>query len=192
VIHPPKPPAPKPPPPVIVEVPDNEITEAEEPVFVDPVVVDNTPPAPPAPPVPKPPVAPTPPPLPEVEKQPEFVVIAQEMPRICTSCETKALSRSEKNKCAGNEMLKFVQSKVQYPSLAREVGVEGVVAVRFRINPDGSLSHVELLKDIGAGCGKEALRATKLLQEQCWLPGKQNGRPVAVQMTLPIRFRLQN
>jgi len=135
----------------------------------------------------------SPPTLPEVsiEVDDEPVIFAELLPHMCSSCDAKNISRQAKNDCAKKEMMTFVQKRLKYPSLAREIGVQGMCPVRFVVKSDGSISNIELLRDIGAGCGKEALRVVKMLQGQCWQPGKQNGRSVSVQMVLPIRFQLQ-
>ena len=50
-----------------------------------------------------------------------------------------------------------------------------------------------MVRDIGAGCGDEALRVVNLMNKEnkVWTPGKQRGRPVRVQFTLPVKFKLQ-
>ena len=113
------------------------------------------------------------------------------MPHMCSSCDAKDIPRKAKNDCATKEMMALVQKELKYPSLAREVGIEGMCPVRFVVRSDGSISNIELLMDIGAGCGQEALRVTTMLKDQCWKPGIQNGRRVSLQMVLPIRFKLQ-
>ncbi len=50
-----------------------------------------------------------------------------------------------------------------------------------------------MVRDIGAGCGDEALRVVKLMDSmgQKWTPDKQRGRPVRVQFNLPVKFKLE-
>lgn len=85
-------------------------------------------------------------------------------------------------------LLKFLYSNIKYPIMARENGIEGIVAVKFVINTDGRISHSEILRDIGGGCGTEALRVVKQMPN--WIPGKQNNKNVRVAIKLPIRFKL--
>ena len=61
--------------------------------------------------------------------------------------------------------------------------------VQFVIEKDGSVTSVHILRDIGGGCGKEALRVVSNLPK--WTPGLQRGRPVRVQMNLPVKFSLK-
>lgn len=86
------------------------------------------------------------------------------------------------------EFYKFVSKHLKYPAQARRMGIEGKVYVYFVVDRDGSLSDIEVVKGIGAGCDEEVLRITKLSPK--WNPGKQRGEPVRVRMMLPITFRL--
>jgi protein TonB len=45
-----------------------------------------------------------------------------------------------------------------------------------------------LLRDIGGGCGEEAVRVVKMMPK--WIPGKQKGKPVRTQFNLPVKFKL--
>ena len=87
-----------------------------------------------------------------------------------------------------NARMEFIAGNVVYPTMAKEVGIQGTVYIKFIVEPDGTMSHIELLRGIGGGCDEEALRVIKMLPK--WIPGKQNGNPVRVWFTLPIRFKL--
>jgi protein TonB len=82
----------------------------------------------------------------------------------------------------------FVQKKLKYPAQARRMGIEGKVFVQFVVDKDGSLTEVQAVKGIGAGCDEEAERVIKSAPK--WNPGKQRGRAVKVRMILPITFKL--
>lgn len=83
-------------------------------------------------------------------------------------------------------MFKFISDNTIYPIIAKEKGISGTVIVTFVVEIDGSLSNINILKDIGGGCGEEAVRIVKAMPK--WIPGKHNGINVRVQYTLPIRF----
>ncbi|HRS54282.1 MAG TPA: energy transducer TonB [Bacteroidales bacterium] len=85
--------------------------------------------------------------------------------------------------------IKFIASNIKYPQIARENGIEGKVFVTFVVEKDGSITNVKLLRDIGGGCGEEAIRVVKAMPK--WIPGKQRGQPVRVQFNMPINFVLQ-
>ncbi len=83
---------------------------------------------------------------------------------------------------------KYVGKKMKYPSQAKRMGIEGKVFVKFMVDKDGSISRVQILKGIGAGCDEEAAKVLKNAPK--WMPGKQRGRAVRVWMTIPIVFKL--
>jgi len=86
-------------------------------------------------------------------------------------------------------MYQFLSENIKYPQVAKETGIQGTVIVKFVVEKDGSISDVQLLKTIGGGCDEEAVRVVKAMPK--WKVGKQNGEPVRVYFTLPIRFTLQ-
>jgi len=87
-------------------------------------------------------------------------------------------------------LLKWLSDNIQYPPIAQEQGIQGRVSLRFVVNPDGSVSKVEVVKGLDPSCDKEAVRVVSKMPK--WIPGKQNGNPVSVYYSLPVVFRLQN
>lgn len=83
---------------------------------------------------------------------------------------------------------KYVGKEMNYPAQARRMGIEGRVFVQFVVDKDGSITNVQAVKGIGAGCDEEAVRVIK--NSPKWKPGKQRGRAVRVRMILPITFKL--
>ena len=61
--------------------------------------------------------------------------------------------------------------------------------VTFVVEKDGSVTGVRVLRDIGGGCGQEAIRVVKSMPK--WTPGKQRGKNVRVQYNLPVNFSLR-
>lgn len=87
------------------------------------------------------------------------------------------------------ELLEYLQKNIKYPAIARENGIQGTVVVQFVVDKDGSITQPEVARGIGGGCDEEALRVIREMPK--WQPGKQQGRPVKVKFTLPVRFRLE-
>lgn len=85
--------------------------------------------------------------------------------------------------------MRYLRNSIEYPQLARESGIEGTVYVTFVVEKDGSITNVKVLRGIGGGCDKEAIRVVKEMPK--WEPGKQRGKAVRVQFNMPIRFTLQ-
>lgn len=86
------------------------------------------------------------------------------------------------------EMTNFIKNNLKYPQQARETGTQGKVFVTFVVERDGSLTDVKVLRDIGSGCGEEAVRVVKSMPK--WKPAKQRGKPVRMQFNLPVAFTL--
>lgn len=83
----------------------------------------------------------------------------------------------------------YLRDHIKYPTVAKETGITGKVYVSFIVEKDGSITDLKLMRDIGGGCGQEALRVVRSMPK--WTPGKQQGRAVRVKFNLPISFNLQ-
>lgn len=98
----------------------------------------------------------------------EVFVIVEEMPKLIGGLEE-------------------LQSKIEYPALARRAGVEGRVYVQFVVNMEGVPEDIVITRGIGAGADEEAVRVISTMR---FTPGKQRGQIVPVKMSLPVSFRL--
>jgi len=86
-------------------------------------------------------------------------------------------------------LMKFLQDNLKYPVEAQEKGIQGRVALRFVVTPDGSVDDVQVIKSLDSLCDQEAVRVVKAMPK--WIPGKQSGVPVYVYFNLPVVFKLQ-
>ncbi|MCI4443882.1 MAG: energy transducer TonB [Lentimicrobium sp.] len=78
----------------------------------------------------------------------------------------------------------FVAKNYQAPE---EEGLKGKVYVTFVVEKDGSLTDIKVLRDIGYGTGKEAIRVLGKCPK--WTPGEQNGKKVRCTFSLPISIQ---
>ena len=85
-------------------------------------------------------------------------------------------------------MYDFLYKNLQYPKFASTHKITGTVVIRFVVEMDGSLSHISIAREIGGGCGDEAVRVVKMMPK--WNPGKQSGKNVRCEFTLPVQFQL--
>jgi len=113
---------------------------------------------------------PPPPPPAEEEEEEDFFVVVEEMPELIGG-------------------LGELQQKIRYPEMARRAGIEGRVFIQFIVNEQGEVENPQVMRGIGGGADEEALR---VVSQAKFKPGMQRGRPVRVQYSLPIFFRLQN
>lgn len=86
-------------------------------------------------------------------------------------------------------LYKYLAQNIKYPQLARDNNITGKVYVTFVVERDGSIANPRVLRDIGGGCGQEAIRVVKSMPK--WTPGKQRGKAVRVQFNLPVNFSLK-
>ena len=124
----------------------------------------------------------------KITKEKPFFLIVESMPRF-GECEHKLMSKEEQKQCSDVAIFKYFGKNIKYPPIARENGISGTVVVEFIVDEKGKVTHPKVLKDIGGGCGQEALRVINSMPD--WKAGKQRGREVKVQMRIPIRFRLE-
>ncbi|MCW8848742.1 MAG: energy transducer TonB [Melioribacteraceae bacterium] len=80
-----------------------------------------------------------------------------------------------------------IQRKIIYPEIAKRAGVQGRVYVKAFVDETGKVQKVEVIKGIGAGCDEAAVDAVLNTR---FNPGKQRGKPVKVQVSIPIKFVL--
>jgi TonB family protein len=85
-------------------------------------------------------------------------------------------------------LFEYLHKTIVYPAAADKNSIQGTVVVTFIVREDGSITDATCVKDIGGGCGAEAVRVVGLMPN--WNPGQTQGKNVPVRYTLPVRFRL--
>ncbi|MEZ4957778.1 MAG: energy transducer TonB [Saprospiraceae bacterium] len=116
----------------------------------------------------------------------EIFKVVEDMPAF-PGCEGIS-SKAEKQACSDEKLTAFIEENLEYPVQASMAGLEGMVVISFIVETDGSILCAEITRDIGMGCGEEALRVIKQMPN--WEPGKQRGTPVRVQVNWPVYFEL--
>ncbi|HAB53303.1 MAG TPA: hypothetical protein DCE80_14225, partial [Ignavibacteriales bacterium] len=81
-----------------------------------------------------------------------------------------------------------IQQKIKYPEIARRAGLQGKVLIQAFIDEKGNVVYTKVIKGLGGGIDEMASDAVKITK---FNPGRQNGEPVKVQVTIPIQFTLQ-
>ena len=85
-------------------------------------------------------------------------------------------------------LMKFIQKMVKYPPIAKENDITGKVYVTYVVNKKGKVTSVKVVRGVDKYLDAEAVRVVKLLPYTT--AGKQRGKPVNVQYTIPINFTL--
>ena len=175
--------------------PKSYTPETQDPVEIEEVIQTNsikTPPPPPRPPVPV--EVPTDEIIEDVNidfhfdmNQDDRLVMPPPEQKEETPEEKTFLVVEEEPQLIGG--LASIQNEIKYPEAARKAGIEGRVYVQFVVNERGEVENPRVIRGIGGGADEEALRAVKLAK---FKPGLQRGRPVRVQISLPVIFQLRN
>ncbi len=108
----------------------------------------------------------------QTEAEEEIFTIAEQMPEY---------------KGGLGEMIKFINSNIQYPKMDAK-GLEGTVYVSYIVEKNGKTTGHKIQNSRGWTLETEALRVTQLLEFE--KPGMQGDKPVRVQLTQPIKFKL--
>lgn len=82
----------------------------------------------------------------------------------------------------------YLTENIQYPEIAAENGIEGVVTLDFLVKSDGSIGEVKIVRMVDPDLEDEAIRVVKAMPK--WEPGTNNGVAVDAWFRLPIKFRL--
>ena len=88
-----------------------------------------------------------------------------------------------------NQFSKWVNSRLVYPEIAKENGVQGRVTLQFTVEKDGSVTKVKVLRGVDPSLDKEAVRVVSMSPK--WKAGKQRDRAVPVTYTFPVIFQLR-
>ena len=105
--------------------------------------------------------------------------VVEDMPRF-KGCKDK--------KCTAEEIFKHIAEIITYPPKAKNYGIYGKVFVSFIVGKSGNIINVKVSRGVDKYLDAEALRVVKLLPN--FIPGKQRGKAVNVQYTIPISFQL--
>lgn len=84
----------------------------------------------------------------------------------------------------------FLSKNIKYPRSAKEDGIQGNVYATFVVEKDGTLSDIKILRGLSSDINAEVIRVINLFPK--WNPGKQRGKVVRVQYSMPFRFLLDD
>lgn len=81
----------------------------------------------------------------------------------------------------------FISKNIRYPKTASGTNVNGVVGLRFLVNTTGQVTSVRITHHLTPTADQEAMRLVRSLPS--FQPARQNGRPIPVWCSIPIRFQ---
>ncbi|NDK56240.1 energy transducer TonB [Pontibacter fetidus] len=80
-------------------------------------------------------------------------------------------------------MLKYLSGSIPYTNTQ----VQGMVVVSFVVDTNGSVNQVKVLKGLDPKLDSVCVQSVRNMSGQ-WTPGINNGKPVPVRYTLPVKF----
>jgi len=89
---------------------------------------------------------------------------------------------------SGEESLYFRLEHIHYIFADRMKNIQGKVLVSFVVEKDGTVSNVKMVHGLTPEQDKEVIRVVTNLRK--WKPGMQDGKPVRVQLSIPIDFKM--
>jgi TonB family protein len=87
-------------------------------------------------------------------------------------------------------LIAFMKERLQYPEWEKKNKLEGIVYVSFVIDEQGRVTEPEIVKTVpnAMNFDSEVLRVVSEMPD--WIPGRELGQNVAVEFTLPVKFKL--
>ncbi len=113
-------------------------------------------------------------------------VIVEDMPVLC-ECE-QFTDSAERADCNLNALFSHLHNTIKVPSIIIDSHKTQTAYVYFVVDQKGNVTDVKVRNSerVFKAVSKEAMRAISTMP--CWKPGKQRGKPVKVQFTVPIKF----
>jgi periplasmic protein TonB len=85
-----------------------------------------------------------------------------------------------------NKFRDWVQKRINYPQLAIDRKLQGIVFLTFIVEADGAVSSVAILQGVDPIIDVEAVKAIESSPK--WSPGLQRGQPVRVRYSIKLNF----
>jgi protein TonB len=130
----------------------------------------------------------------EVEAMPSF--------EECSGKET----REEKEKCFQKNLMKNIRKNITYPEDAKDLRIEGKSYIAFVVDENGMVSDTKVIRSAGheyaqsedavqnikdAYASLDAAAVEAIKETPKMSPAIQAGKPVKVQFTMPVDFKLE-
>lgn len=77
---------------------------------------------------------------------------------------------------------------LQYPQASQDDGDEGIVTLRFIVQPDGSVSDIQIARS--SGHSRLDFAAQRNLRDTKFQPATCHGKPIAIPLHQSFRFEL--
>lgn len=86
-------------------------------------------------------------------------------------------------------LIEYVSKSLNYPADAKSAGISGMVICQFVVGTDGKVQDVQVVSSLHPSLDAEAVRVVSGMDT--WTPGRQDGQPVPVLYSIPVRFKVK-
>jgi protein TonB len=86
-------------------------------------------------------------------------------------------------------MAEFVSTHLEYPDVAKKLGIQGTVKVKFVVGTEGKVEDVGIAESENIVLNDAAMDVVRKLQK--FKPAQQEGRLVKFSYILPIVFKIK-
>lgn len=83
-------------------------------------------------------------------------------------------------------LYRYLSTALKYPDELLDKGIGGTVMIQFTVNVEGSVVDLMVSRSVDPLLDGEALRVVRSMDR--WTPGRNQGQPVPVRLTLPVSF----
>jgi TonB family protein len=83
-------------------------------------------------------------------------------------------------------MQEYIKRHLQYPLVAFQNEIKGIVNVKFVVETDGTLTGITVIQGLGYGCDESATDLIRKMPK--WIPGKKAGVNVRCAVVLPLSY----
>jgi TonB family protein len=86
----------------------------------------------------------------------------------------------------GGSVQRYIESVLNYPPQAIKQKIHGRVLLSFVVNKTGEVVNIKVEKGVNPLLDAEAMKAIESLPR--WKPGLRHGRPISIQLLIPVNF----
>lgn len=119
----------------------------------------------------------------------ELVVVAYQQDKTESDQVYKSVEQMPQFPGGEAAMMRYLSQNIKYPASAAKNNIEGRVILQFVVEKDGQIGEVKIVRSVDPELDAEAVRVIKTMPN--FIPGRQDGKAVAVWYTIPISFKLQ-
>lgn len=83
--------------------------------------------------------------------------------------------------------LKALQNRLNYPSKAKQEGIEAILKAQVLVTKTGKVEKISFDEEYGYGFEEAARQALRRVEFRA---GTRNGEPISMFVTIPVKFKL--